>query len=146
MRGGSGHIGSAAVGVSSAHPSRRPGHRRHHGLKLDIRRRVWRLEILRVIRLLLLRKGTNKAEVSRWFRGHPNWTVGTIANLAHALNVDLRIEAIDRTSGEIFTPAGIKHFITPRTVETSASSHTEAIKLIRVPPGTRIGPPVLSAA
>ncbi len=91
--------------------------------------------------------GANKAEVSRWFRGHPNWTLRTIAKIADALNVDLRIEAVDRASGEIFTPAGIQNRVTPRVDRvTSASSHTEAVKLIRIPPGTRFDPPVLSAA
>jgi transcriptional regulator with XRE-family HTH domain len=86
--------------------------------------------------------GTNKAEVSRWFRGQPNWTVGTIANIAHALNVDLRIEAVDRASGEVFTPAGIRvsapplaNLFTPNMV-TAGSSGAEAVKLtLRAPPG-----------
>src|SRR5215469_5296908 len=50
--------------------------------------------------------GANKGEVSRWFRGDPNWTVNTIAGIANALNVDLRIEAIDRETNMVFTPAG----------------------------------------
>jgi len=50
--------------------------------------------------------GKNKGEVSRWFSGDPNWTVNTIASLAHALNVDLKVEAVDRETGEIFTAAG----------------------------------------
>jgi transcriptional regulator with XRE-family HTH domain len=69
--------------------------------------------------------GTNKAEVSRWFRGEPNWTVGTIANIANALNVELHIQAVDRTSGEIFTPAGVqasKAYQPPQKV-TSADVH-----------------------
>jgi transcriptional regulator with XRE-family HTH domain len=48
----------------------------------------------------------SKHEVSRWFNGDPNWTINTIANIANALNVDVRIEAVDRTSGQVFTPAG----------------------------------------
>jgi transcriptional regulator with XRE-family HTH domain len=50
----------------------------------------------------------NKAEVSRWFKGDPNWTVNTIASIANALNVDIRIEAIDRQSNAVFTPAGLQ--------------------------------------
>lgn len=49
---------------------------------------------------------TSKHEVSRWFNGDPNWTVNTIANVADALDVDVRIEAVDRKSGVVFTPAG----------------------------------------
>jgi transcriptional regulator with XRE-family HTH domain len=52
--------------------------------------------------------GTNKAEVSRWFNGNPNWTVNTIANIATALDLELRIEARERSSGIIFTASGIQ--------------------------------------
>ena len=51
--------------------------------------------------------GTNKAEVSRWFNGDPNWTINTIAAVANALNVELSIQAVDRETGAIFTPAGL---------------------------------------
>lgn len=51
---------------------------------------------------------TNKGEVSRWFNGDPNWTINTIANVADALDVELRIQAIDRKSGEVFTPSGLQ--------------------------------------
>jgi transcriptional regulator with XRE-family HTH domain len=60
--------------------------------------------------LLALAKAltTNKAEVSRWFKGDPNWTVNTIASLANALNVDIEIKARDRVTGMVFTPAGVQ--------------------------------------
>jgi transcriptional regulator with XRE-family HTH domain len=51
---------------------------------------------------------SSKHEVSRWFNGDPNWTINTIANVADALNVDLRIQAVDRKTGAIFTPAGLQ--------------------------------------
>jgi transcriptional regulator with XRE-family HTH domain len=102
--------------------------------------------------------GANKGEVSRWFKGQPNWTVGTIANIANALNVELRIEAVDRVSGEVFTPAGIQHVQqrssavfpapssgsgdasgarTPRAAAlvTSADIPTSAVRFIRAPEG-----------
>jgi transcriptional regulator with XRE-family HTH domain len=50
--------------------------------------------------------GTNKAEVSRWFKGDPNWTLNTVAAIANALNVDLEIRARDRETGIVFTSAG----------------------------------------
>lgn len=50
--------------------------------------------------------GTNKAEVSRWFNGDPNWTINTIAKLAHVLDVDIEIRAVGRSTGMVFTPAG----------------------------------------
>jgi transcriptional regulator with XRE-family HTH domain len=82
--------------------------------------------------------GTNKAEVSRWFRGQPNWTVGTIANIANALDVDLRVQAIDRFSGQIFTPAGVQASTPSRVSEgvTSAPSYTELV--VHVPEGVTV--------
>jgi transcriptional regulator with XRE-family HTH domain len=66
--------------------------------------------------------GTNKGEVSRWFNGDPNWTINTIANLAIALDVDLQIQAIDRNTGMVFTPAGPVQTSTsqPSTIKTTA--------------------------
>jgi transcriptional regulator with XRE-family HTH domain len=53
----------------------------------------------------LLRK--NKGEVSRWFSSRrANWTIDTIARIADALDVDIRISAIDRKTGVEFTAAG----------------------------------------
>jgi len=53
--------------------------------------------------------GKNKGEVSRWFSANaPNWTVGTIAEVAYALNLEIRIEAIDRETGMVLTEAGPK--------------------------------------
>src|SRR3972149_7389017 len=52
--------------------------------------------------------GVNKAALSRWFKGDPNWTINTIGALAHALNVEIRIIAVDRKSGEVYTPSGIQ--------------------------------------
>jgi transcriptional regulator with XRE-family HTH domain len=84
--------------------------------------------------------GTNKAEVSRWFRGEPNWTLGTIANIAHALNVELRIEAVDRVSGEVFTPTGLQrpagHQV--KHQETSASPRVNLVKITKKPEGLRV--------
>src|SRR5579862_9305593 len=64
--------------------------------------------------------GANKGEVSRWFNGDPNWTVNTIAAIADALNVEIRIQAIDRETGAVFTPAGI--------VQSSATSNPSIVK------------------
>jgi transcriptional regulator with XRE-family HTH domain len=57
---------------------------------------------------LAKRMGANKAELSRWFKSEPNWTLNTIANLANGLGVDLQIQAIDQRTGVVFTPAGIQ--------------------------------------
>ena|SRR6267378_6187569 len=85
--------------------------------------------------------GANKAEVSRWFKGEPNWTLGTIANIANALDVDLRVQAIERSSGQVFTPAGIQASTMAPVTEriTSARSHTELeeVRFTRVPDGAK---------
>lgn len=75
--------------------------------------------------------GTNKGEVSRWFSGSPNWTLNTIAAVANALNVDLRIEAIDRTTQQVFTPAGLVQ--NPTTVAQAPVRNTA------VPTGSKVG-------
>ena len=52
--------------------------------------------------------GSTKHEVSRWFGGDPNWTLNTVASIANALELDLRIEAVERGTGRVFTSSGIK--------------------------------------
>jgi transcriptional regulator with XRE-family HTH domain len=53
--------------------------------------------------------GINKSAVSRWFSGptQPNWTIDTIADLAHALDLDLEVRATDRQTGQVFTSSGV---------------------------------------
>jgi len=49
--------------------------------------------------------GTSKSEMSRWFRGQPqNWTLNTVASLADALDLDIRLQAVERSTGIIYTP------------------------------------------
>jgi transcriptional regulator with XRE-family HTH domain len=51
--------------------------------------------------------GCDKSTVSRWFSGNnANWTLNTIADLANALNVELRVEAVDRETKSVHTPQG----------------------------------------
>jgi transcriptional regulator with XRE-family HTH domain len=72
--------------------------------------------------------GSTKHEVSRWFNGDPNWTLNTIANLAHALDLDLTIQARERSTGIIYTPAGVQASATLETystVRTDGSTSTE---------------------
>src|SRR6266478_5771827 len=49
--------------------------------------------------------GSSKHEVSRWFNGDPNWTINTIAAIAHALKLTLRVQAIDE-HGHIYGSSG----------------------------------------
>lgn len=54
--------------------------------------------------------GTSKSVVSRWFSGDqpPNWEVDSIADIAGALDIELRIEAIDRATGAVLSPTGAR--------------------------------------
>jgi DNA-binding phage protein len=54
------------------------------------------------------RLGVNKSFVSRSFSKPPNWRIDTIADFADALDLDLVIEAHDRKTGRVFTPAGVR--------------------------------------
>ncbi|MDA9493324.1 hypothetical protein XI08_30530 [Bradyrhizobium sp. CCBAU 11361] len=73
--------------------------------------------------------GTSKHEVSRWFgKGDPNWTLNTIASIANALDVELRIEAIDN-SGRIFKASGIS---SEPTAKTEAISVPPAVRITKV--------------
>jgi hypothetical protein len=48
----------------------------------------------------------DKSAVSRWFGDPPNWTLNTIADIAHALDLELEITARDRKTGIVYTPHG----------------------------------------
>ena len=53
--------------------------------------------------------GKNKGEVSRWFSGDaPNWTLGTVAEVAYALDLQIHVEARDRSTGIVLTASGPK--------------------------------------
>jgi transcriptional regulator with XRE-family HTH domain len=59
------------------------------------------------LQLLADKLGVDKSTVSRWFSGEaPNWELDTIAAIANALDLEIRIQAIDRASGKAYTPAG----------------------------------------
>jgi len=51
--------------------------------------------------------GVNKSQVSRWFRGDPNWSANTVADLAHVLDVELTITATERATGIVHSPSGV---------------------------------------
>lgn len=52
--------------------------------------------------------GIDKSAVSRWFATRPNWIIDTIADVARCLDLDLAIEARDRVTVRVYTPAGAK--------------------------------------
>ena len=65
--------------------------------------------------------GKDKSEISRGLGGQPNWTLNTVADIAHALDLDIRIEARERQTGTVFTPAG----------DIRTHPHTEAFNMGR---------------
>jgi transcriptional regulator with XRE-family HTH domain len=50
--------------------------------------------------------GRDKSAVSRWFSGEPNWELDTISDIAGALDLDIRIEARERSTDKRFAPEG----------------------------------------
>ncbi len=52
--------------------------------------------------------GKDRAVVSRWFSSDPNWEIDTIADIAAALDLDLTVEARERTTGQRFDVGGSK--------------------------------------
>jgi antitoxin VapB len=80
--------------------------------------------------------GCDKSTISRWFAGNsPNWTLNTISDLAYALNVDLRIEAVDRETNTVHTPQGpsVDIEITSQTTPTGQLTRLLALKSGRTP-------------
>ena len=69
--------------------------------------------------------GVNKSFVSRSFSNPPNWRIETLADFADALDLDLIIEAKDRKTGRIFTPAGVR---APAVTTTSIEVEVWLIK------------------
>ncbi|WP_063995513.1 helix-turn-helix domain-containing protein [Bradyrhizobium sp.] len=56
--------------------------------------------------------GASKHEVSRWFNGDPNWTLNTVAAIAHALKLKLQVQAVDE-HGNVYGPSGLVQTETP---------------------------------
>lgn len=63
----------------------------------------------------------NKSVVSRWFSGRsPNWEINTIADISDALDLDLRIVAVDRKTGHVFGCSG--EVTVPRAITTGGAN------------------------
>lgn len=62
--------------------------------------------------------GSSKHEVSRWFNGDPNWTINTMAAIAHALKLRLVVQAVDE-HGNIYGASGIQPAPTKTPIATS---------------------------
>lgn len=75
--------------------------------------------------------GSSKHELSRWFNGDPNWTLNTVASIAEALEVELRIEAVDR-AGQVFKPFGLVPKVTSASAGTETAHAVQSVKVTRV--------------
>lgn len=78
--------------------------------------------------------GSSKHEVSRWFKSDPNWTINTIASIAHALKLTLRIEAVDE-SGRVYGPSGLQYEMKQGAATTSEATF-QTVKVTTKPPGS----------
>ena len=86
---------------------------------------------------------SSKHEVSRWFKGDPNWTINTIASIAHALKLTLVVQAIDE-HGNVYGASGKQASATIATSDSAmlgnpTSTSDLALKPVivtRNPPGS----------
>jgi len=69
--------------------------------------------------------GINKSSVSRWFSSPtpPNWETDTLADIARALDLELKIEAVERSTGVVFSASGP---VIPQTIIVSPTPMTSA--------------------
>jgi DNA-binding phage protein len=80
--------------------------------------------------------GSSKHEVSRWFNGDPNWTINTIAAIAHALKLTLRVQAIDE-QGHVYGASGLQCVPTKAPIATSGVMQNP-VNVTRKPAGTSV--------
>jgi transcriptional regulator with XRE-family HTH domain len=80
--------------------------------------------------------GSSKHEVSRWFKGDPNWTLNTIAAIAHALKLTLRVQAVDE-HGNVYGSSGLQSMATKTPIATSGVI-PKPVNVTRNPPGSSV--------
>jgi transcriptional regulator with XRE-family HTH domain len=81
----------------------------------------------------------DKSAVSRWFSGDaPNWTSDTIADVAGALNLEIKVEARDRTTGQVFIASGTHTRPILAIPQQEISTETEPSAVVATPISTRI--------
>jgi transcriptional regulator with XRE-family HTH domain len=80
--------------------------------------------------------GSSKHEISRWFNGDPNWTINTIAAIAHALKLTLRVQAIDE-HGNVYGSSGSQSVPTKAPIATSGVQQ-KPVNVTRKPPGASV--------
>ena len=91
--------------------------------------------------------GADRGKVSHWFNGDPNWTINTIAAIAHALGLELKIIATDRT-GRVFTAAGLQDSAVKKPTLMPVQGMTETISAspVRYIRGPSSQPPMTSTS
>jgi transcriptional regulator with XRE-family HTH domain len=87
--------------------------------------------------------GSSKHEVSRWFKGDPNWTLNTIAAIAHALKLTLRVQAIDE-HGNVYGPSGLQSLPITSPIATSGVAQ-RPVNVTRKPAGSVVGSDIASS-
>jgi len=90
--------------------------------------------------------GKNKGEVSRWFSGDaPNWTLGTVAEVAYALDLQIHVEARDRSTGMVLTASGPKQVQSTVAVSQSflGKVNTQTVSISNGQRATHYDPPRL---
>jgi transcriptional regulator with XRE-family HTH domain len=80
--------------------------------------------------------GSSKHEVSRWFNGDPNWTINTIAAIARALKLTLRVQAVDE-HGNVYGSSGLQSGPTMTPIATSGVQQ-KPVNVTRKPPGASV--------
>jgi transcriptional regulator with XRE-family HTH domain len=80
--------------------------------------------------------GSSKHEVSRWFNGDPNWTLNTIAAIAHALKLTLRVHAVDEY-GNVYGASGLQSAQANTAIATSGGE-VKPVNVTRIPAGSSV--------
>jgi transcriptional regulator with XRE-family HTH domain len=84
--------------------------------------------------------GSSKHEVSRWFNGDPNWTLNTIASIAHALKLTIKVEAIDE-HGNVYGSSGL---VAKQNSIATSDVRQDPVNITRAPPGAVINSDIAS--
>lgn len=73
--------------------------------------------------------GRDKSVVSKWFSSEPNWTIDTIADIGAALDLKIKVYAVDEEGGNIITPSEIYHVWTKQNQKVTSSECKELPEL-----------------
>jgi hypothetical protein len=80
--------------------------------------------------------GSSKHEVSRWFNEDPNWTINTIAAIAHALKLTLHFQAVDE-QGNVYGSSGLQYSPAKNSIASSGVV-PKPVTVTRTPAGASV--------